>query len=63
LIAAQAISLGFTPVAANERGFSKLYGTGIRGPNSLEAVTCTAGGIAAPVLCAGAQSGFAGWTR
>ncbi|MBK7927669.1 MAG: hypothetical protein IPJ98_09280 [Bryobacterales bacterium] len=38
----------------------ELYGTGIRGRTSLEAVTCTVGGIAAPVLYAGAQGGFAG---
>lgn len=52
-----------TPVDLGPEGsvaVLELYGTGIRGRTSLEAVTCTVGGLAAPVLYAGAQGGFAG---
>jgi uncharacterized protein (TIGR03437 family) len=38
----------------------KLYGTGIRGRGTLASVTCTIGGVAARVLYAGPQGGFAG---
>ena len=38
----------------------ELYGTGIRGRSSLDTVTCTIGTVAAPVLYAGPQGGFAG---
>jgi uncharacterized protein (TIGR03437 family) len=37
-----------------------LYGTGIRGRSSLEAVTCTIGGVTVPVLYAGPQPEFPG---
>lgn len=38
----------------------ELFGTGIRGRSALGAVTCLTGGIAAPVVYAGAQGGFSG---
>ena len=40
--------------------FVALYGTGIRGRSSLQAVTCTIAGIPVPVLFAGAQGGYPG---
>ncbi|MEO8657626.1 MAG: hypothetical protein ABI693_04110 [Bryobacteraceae bacterium] len=40
--------------------YLSLYGTGIRNRSSLAGVTCTVGGIAVPVLYAGAQSEYAG---
>ena len=38
----------------------ELYGTGIRGRSSLEAVTCTIGGVTVPVVYAGPQGGYPG---
>jgi uncharacterized protein (TIGR03437 family) len=40
--------------------FVTLYGTGIRNRSSLANVSCTMGGVAVPVLFAGAQGGFVG---
>lgn len=50
------ISLG----GASDQAVVELYGTGVRGRSSLDNVVCTVGGIAAPVLFAGAQGQFAG---
>lgn len=43
-----------------DQGTLVLYGTGIRGLSSMDNVWCTIGGVAAPVLYAGPQNGFAG---
>jgi len=43
-----------------DRAVLELYGTGIRGRQSLDAVHCTVGGIAAPVLYAGPQGQYPG---
>jgi uncharacterized protein (TIGR03437 family) len=51
------------PIALGPEGdqvFLILYGTGIRNRSSLEAVTCTIGGVSVPVLFAGETPGFAG---
>ena len=45
------ISLG----AATDQTFVSLYGTGVRKRTDLDKVTCTIGGVAAPVSFAGAQ--------
>ena len=42
-------------VMGNDQVFVSLYGTGVRKRTSLENVTCTIGGVAAPVAFAGAQ--------
>ena len=52
-----------TPIVlggAADQTVLELYGTGIRGRKSLDNVTCTIGGIAAPVLYAGPQGQYAG---
>jgi uncharacterized protein (TIGR03437 family) len=43
-----------------QQAYLNLYGTGLRGRSSLSRVTCTIGGVAAPVSFAGDQGGFAG---
>jgi uncharacterized protein (TIGR03437 family) len=52
-----------TPIligGAADQAVLELYGTGIRGRQSLDIVNCTVGGIAAPVLYAGPQGQYAG---
>ncbi len=52
---------GCTPALIDLSGggvYLTLYGTGIRNRTSLENVTCTIGGVATPVLFAGAQGTF-----
>jgi uncharacterized protein (TIGR03437 family) len=52
-----------TPIVlggAADQAVLELYGTGIRGRESLNVVSCTVGGIAAPVLYAGSQGQYAG---
>jgi uncharacterized protein (TIGR03437 family) len=60
----QCAASGCTPapieLAAGDRLFLTLYGTGIRKRSSLDAVRCTIGGVDAPVLFAGAQGTFVG---
>lgn len=46
--------------AAGDQVALELFGTGIRGRSSLANVTCTIGGVAAPVLYAGPQGLFPG---
>ncbi len=46
--------------AANARAFLILYGTGLRGLASPDRLSCTMGGVAAPVLYIGPQNGFEG---
>ena len=41
--------------AATDQTFVSLYGTGVRKRTDLDKVTCTIGGVAAPVSFAGAQ--------
>jgi len=41
--------------AATDQVYVSLYGTGVRKRTSLENVSCTVGGVAAPVDFAGAQ--------
>ena len=47
-------------LGSGDEAVLELYGTGIRGRGSYEAVTCTIGGVAAGVLYAGAQGQFPG---
>jgi len=52
-----------TPIVVGgsaDRAVLELYGTGIRGKQSLDVVHCTVGGINAPVLYAGPQGQYAG---
>ncbi len=48
------------PLAAGERLFLELFGTGIRGRSSLQGAVATVGNASAPVTFAGAHSSFAG---
>ena len=54
------VSTAIDTGAGGDQAFLILYGTGIRARTSLERVTCTIGGVAAPVLYAGPQNGFKG---
>jgi uncharacterized protein (TIGR03437 family) len=47
-------------IGAADEAVVELFGTGIRGRSSLDNVNCTIGGIAAPVLYAGAQGQYPG---
>src|SRR5260370_3044987 len=53
---AQPIDLG----APGDQVFLSLYGTGLRNRTGLENVSCSIGGVGAPVLYAGAQTAFDG---
>ncbi len=53
---AQPIDLG----APGDQVFLSLYGTGLRNRTALENVSCSIGGVGAPVLYAGAQTAFDG---
>jgi uncharacterized protein (TIGR03437 family) len=46
------------PLNAQSTVYRSLYGTGIRGEPTLSNITCTVGGLPAPVQSAGAQGQY-----